>query len=305
MTIAFSCPQCGKGFDVDGALAGKRCRCKQCGHLFSIPIPKTPRATIQGRSEAPIRRKSAARRDAPDDPFGIEEQPLPPRRSPAPEAEEPEWLSRDQIENDRPRKPLRNPWLTIWYSPRKTLRRIVKKDAEQGVMLLLFLAGVNQTLSNFWFERLPVNLTIFHVFLLLLLGATIYTALSYFLGAGILRLAGHVLGGDGESEEMRAAPAWAEVPMVAILVLRGAAILVMGTDALEPPGADMSLRLIIDLASIPLYVWSFVLLVACVAEAHRFSIAKAVGALVVAVLVLMAVYVGLIVVGFIVFFRPA
>jgi HEAT repeat protein len=37
MLISFSCENCGKGFEVDSANAGKRCRCRQCGHIFRIP----------------------------------------------------------------------------------------------------------------------------------------------------------------------------------------------------------------------------------------------------------------------------
>jgi hypothetical protein len=37
MTIAFTCENCGKDFQTDAGLAGKKCRCKQCGHIFVIP----------------------------------------------------------------------------------------------------------------------------------------------------------------------------------------------------------------------------------------------------------------------------
>jgi hypothetical protein len=41
MTIVFSCANCGKRFEVDGGVAGKKGKCKQCGHIFVIPTPSS------------------------------------------------------------------------------------------------------------------------------------------------------------------------------------------------------------------------------------------------------------------------
>ena len=37
--ITVNCPGCGKRYEIDAALAGKKSRCKQCGEVFSIPVP--------------------------------------------------------------------------------------------------------------------------------------------------------------------------------------------------------------------------------------------------------------------------
>ena len=39
MLIAFRCLNCGKEFQKDASLAGKKGRCSQCGHVFEIPGP--------------------------------------------------------------------------------------------------------------------------------------------------------------------------------------------------------------------------------------------------------------------------
>ena len=39
MLIVLDCPGCGKRYEIDGALAGKKSRCKQCGEVFKIPVP--------------------------------------------------------------------------------------------------------------------------------------------------------------------------------------------------------------------------------------------------------------------------
>jgi len=35
--IDFACPNCGKGFHVDDALAGKQAKCRACGHRLTVP----------------------------------------------------------------------------------------------------------------------------------------------------------------------------------------------------------------------------------------------------------------------------
>ena len=39
MLIVLDCPGCGKRYEIDAALAGKKSRCKQCGEVFRIPVP--------------------------------------------------------------------------------------------------------------------------------------------------------------------------------------------------------------------------------------------------------------------------
>jgi hypothetical protein len=39
MAIVFECEGCGKGYEVSDGLAGKKGRCKACGHTFRIPQP--------------------------------------------------------------------------------------------------------------------------------------------------------------------------------------------------------------------------------------------------------------------------
>jgi hypothetical protein len=72
--IAFTCGGCGKSFQVDESLTGRRSRCKQCGTVATIPIVDAipllddPRAAVGAavpRSRTPRKRKPKANgRDA-------------------------------------------------------------------------------------------------------------------------------------------------------------------------------------------------------------------------------------------------
>ena len=54
--ISLNCPGCGKHYEVDAVLAGKKSRCKQCKEVFTIPVPMgivTALAPKPGRATSP------------------------------------------------------------------------------------------------------------------------------------------------------------------------------------------------------------------------------------------------------------
>lgn len=79
MTIALRCPGCSKSYELDDSLAGRRARCKQCGFVMQIPVP---------RGFAPGRDPAAATR------MGI--APAPPAPS-GPAADHPAIASREPV----------------------------------------------------------------------------------------------------------------------------------------------------------------------------------------------------------------
>lgn len=117
MTIAFPCEKCGHRFEVDASLAGKKCKCKKCDHIFLIPVPRQPSASPSktlktfgdagaaspaasatprpaSRAAKSATRPASAPPPAPDpyydesDPYGIDDLPTPPRKAPAAEEDE-------------------------------------------------------------------------------------------------------------------------------------------------------------------------------------------------------------------------
>ncbi|MFO0951296.1 MAG: hypothetical protein U0835_09120 [Isosphaeraceae bacterium] len=84
MALSFSCPQCGKTFQTDESYAGKKCKCKQCEHIFLIPAPSAPttRTTrpLQSFDDSPTRTepRTAAPRPAASRPSPRPSTPPPP-----------------------------------------------------------------------------------------------------------------------------------------------------------------------------------------------------------------------------------
>jgi predicted Zn finger-like uncharacterized protein len=111
MDIAFSCETCGHQFQVDESLAGRKVKCKRCGHVFIIPGPgqspagssrpmkafgaddgsgaagsrpigATTRASRPGAASPPPARPPYGPSDPyaiDDDPYAIADEPPPPR----------------------------------------------------------------------------------------------------------------------------------------------------------------------------------------------------------------------------------
>lgn len=66
--IRFSCPECGKRFQVDEVLAGRRTQCKACGGSLFIPGKST--TTTAAAKPSPAAKKPASEVD---DPYGLAE----------------------------------------------------------------------------------------------------------------------------------------------------------------------------------------------------------------------------------------
>ncbi len=82
MAIVLNCPGCGKRYEIESALAGKKSRCKQCGAIFRIPAdgredaaaPPVPEQTGVGGTAPSMTSSSPARSASPSKSSGGEER---------------------------------------------------------------------------------------------------------------------------------------------------------------------------------------------------------------------------------------
>jgi predicted Zn finger-like uncharacterized protein len=58
--IVMHCPGCHKRYEVDGALAGKKSRCKDCGEVFLIPVPRGRQSERKGKTTDSTSRRRGA-----------------------------------------------------------------------------------------------------------------------------------------------------------------------------------------------------------------------------------------------------
>ena len=175
--------------------------------------------------------------------------------------------------------PSPNPWVSIWLSPRKTIRSIVDAEAEHRsdwrpvVAFAMVVQGIAslQTAGG----TISVSMSVMPVILgmLQVLGGVL-------IGPFLLAFVGGWLGGDADPSDIRPAVAWSYVPYVVGAIVWAPLIFVYPT---PPAGSEATVPLgLAALAFLALMVsglWSFVTQVITLAEVQRFSILRALACL--------------------------
>jgi hypothetical protein len=185
-------------------------------------------------------------------------------------------VSRSYLSSDIPSSPVStnyNPWLSIWFQPKATIRQIVNTNPHHHTTLLAVVTGF-YTVLDFYF-RTGMNIagtiglligSLFPGAILGVIGLRLITALFYWMG--------NRLGGQASIDEVRAAIAWSTVPNFLLTLILIPAILINGGGAVNP---DMVwFAVFMNLLGLILLIWMIVILVACLAEVNRFSTGNAI-----------------------------
>jgi hypothetical protein len=191
------------------------------------------------------------------------------------------------------------PWIAIWMSPRETIKKIVNRDPTNQVIMLGALFGALPMINLFlgWalgFTPIPPPARLVPYLPILtfaspFLGAALGVIWLY-LTAFIMDWTGRALGGVGNALTVRAAVAWSAVPLiclyiVVLLILLGAGVWKAIVPSLPDPNAGSAaaaaaanpFTLMRGVEGI-ISFWSFILMLHCVGEVHRFSAWRALGA---------------------------
>ena len=182
----------------------------------------------------------------------------------------------------RPRDAAIHPLRDIWFSPRDTVRTLVASDPTRGVLVLSWFVGLAMFLEPMTSkanDRFPIAAAMVTA---VLAGPMLSFGLV-FLQALLTTGTGRLLGGEASPVELRAAFAWAQAPLLGLLVL--------WWPVLWMPGGRGKLAL--DLVGVALFVWAEILAVVLVSEVHGFSKARALGAILLAWVIKIALLVGL------------
>jgi hypothetical protein len=208
----------------------------------------------------------------------------------------------------------KTPFLTIWIRPRATIRRIIASDPTRHVLLLaatrsaLTTVNVQKSIEamalssphphplEWYFRASFVNWLVAlwsragilasrptQIMVLLVMGAAFGIVWLYVAGT-ILKWTGRLFRGTGSSLEVRAAIAWGQIPFIIGTVFFLFAFR-FGSSA---PCSNCGFRFLLTLGGAVLIVWGFVSLTKCIAEVHRFSAWRGLGAVVLSLWILVA-----------------
>lgn len=163
-----------------------------------------------------------------------------------------------------------SPWLSIWFSPRRTIRRIVDSEERPNWWPVIALVVFGQLFVDARFDSAGA-LNLSGSLTPVIVGA-LQTVLSVSVGPFVLAFVGSWLGGEADPRDIRQAVAWSYVPFaVGGLV---AIPLVFTNDA--SPVAVLLAAGSLGIAAMLCAFWTIVTLVITTAELQRFSIPRSI-----------------------------
>jgi len=176
------------------------------------------------------------------------------------------------------------PWRTIWTHPRQTVAAMTLYAPWRWMWLLILAGGASRIVERIALlpsltELEPAALT-----LLILVSGVVAGALKVFVIARVLHWVLRRIGGSGSWTATRTAVAWALAPGVPSLVLWAIMVAGYGYSALTPSrisGSDdpRALVLTVDYAvQFGLTVWSLLIEILCLSDAHRLAVWKVIAA---------------------------
>jgi hypothetical protein len=184
-----------------------------------------------------------------------------------------------------------NPWLAIWTQPRATMRQILGTDPRRLVHVLAILGALSRMLSSNVPPIGPLaRLSLSAIVAYKVCASVVGGLIGLYLGSAILTMTGRWLGGRGSFVAVRAAAAWSNVPLIWGSLLWLPMLGYLGVEALnfdpkvvfEDPGSFMMMIPIGVLAGV-VGIWTLVIALKCLGEAHGFSAWQAVGAVLIGI----------------------
>lgn len=157
---------------------------------------------------------------------------------------------------------IRSPWITVWFSPRQTIERLVATRPTYFVWLLAILGTIAGTYNQISVIYSASFLSDWQLAIsLLLFGAVVGIAWLYLYGF-TLSWIGRLLGGQANALHLRAAFAWSTLPTI----IGFAAILII--DAVTGRGSTLdSVPLLVAASSL----WSAVMFLLMLGRIERFG----------------------------------
>lgn len=174
-----------------------------------------------------------------------------------------------------------NPWLHLWTSPKKTMRFILNSNPYRHILWLAALSGI--LAGGLWsfmlWKQDHTALTIFFA-IIFLIGGGVVGILALYVEGWLYYLTGYWIGGKGSFIDLKCAVGWRNYPAIVALIFNGLNIL-----AIPNPW----LQALFGLIYATLTIWTLIISVNLIGEAHRFSAWKGLLTLIIA-LVLVTVF---------------
>ena len=186
-----------------------------------------------------------------------------------------------------------NPWFSIWMQPRATMQQILDTDPARMVLMLAIIAGFFEALDQAVIQDLGDRMASWQsVVFSCAIGGPLSGVFGLFVGGYLLRKTGSWLGGSASVREVRAAIAWGSIPMIWLGLLWIPNIALFGdecftsfTPRLDEDPVLAYAMLFLGLIELIGGIWAIVISLKCLGQAHNFSAWRALGSILLVILV--------------------
>ncbi len=154
-----------------------------------------------------------------------------------------------------------SPFVRIWFHPRKAMNYVLERMQSRYVHLLMFFGMLAQVIS------ITIVGPVWWANILTWVVAAIFLALFVlYVFGGLLKWTGGWLSGKGSFADIRAAIAWAQIPVIGFFIIEE--ILIVGFNGNNSSYVFATFILLLS-------IWSMIIGICCLAEAQKFSFFRA------------------------------
>jgi len=182
----------------------------------------------------------------------------------------------------------------MWINPRATIQQIVDTSPEHLVLFLAAVVGFSNGLDQASARCVGDTLPLPMIFLIALIAGPVGGVIGLYISGALIYWTGTWIGGNASSQNIRAAIAWSQIPMIWGLLLWIPALALFGEELFTTemptvtasPSMAFSL-LIYTVVELAVGLWTLVVFIQCLAQVQGFSVWKVVGNLLLSVLVIL------------------
>lgn len=181
-----------------------------------------------------------------------------------------------------------NPWLSIWFHPRETIRQLLANESREQVLILAVLYGVGSLFQKTATLAISKGYQLHYILVGCFIVGALLGVFQLYIYSWLLRWTGSLIQGRATAEQVRVVYAWSLVPSVCAVLLwmmvYTSFVLILHSG--HSTGVPIA-KVLRSVAWVPLaaWIWSLMILANGLAEAHQFSLGKGYRALFLGILI--------------------
>lgn len=177
-----------------------------------------------------------------------------------------------------------SPWLTMWIKPRETMREILNKHYPEYIILILsILSSIDGSLNRAVSQNLGDKGITYITIILKAIGEGIIIGIpGIYLGAGLIKLIGKGLDGQGSFNDIKKVLAWTNIPIIWGMVFWIPKIILFKQELFTSEttiiNSNWKLFLVYHFVGVIEFIigiWALVIFLKCLSEVQKFSVWKA------------------------------